>query len=180
MERNALAERVAVATVEAFKEERAGIELMDCIFPYDPQVSFETTKYPGVIILRSRLSPFEIISILRKCFVSLTHKVVPIQKWAKASIEEIVEACIEIAKISIPKNSTFKVECGKRGRIIKSRSAIERAVGRKIIEEIGCKVSMENPEYIVAIEVIGKIAGVCIAPKSMIWRRENHFRLPLY
>jgi len=175
-----LLRRVAVATVEAYKEEKAGIEIMDCIFPHDPEVNFEITKYPGVIIINSNLDPFEVIKILKRCFVSLAYRVVPIQKWTKASIEDIIEACIELAKYVADKNTTFKVECNRRGRVIKSRSQVERAVGNEIIEKIGCRVSLKNPEFIIAIEIIGDIAGVSVSPRNMIWRRENYFRLPLH
>lgn len=169
--------RVAVASVEVSREDKAGIEILDCIFPYDSEAEYIKTKYPGIIIILSNLDPLEIIKILRKCFVSLAYKVVPIQLWVKASPEIISEACIQLAKKLKVRKATFRVEGNRRGRVVKSRSEVIRRIAFRLVNELGWRASIEDPQYIVDFEILGEEAGICIVPKHFIWRRKEYLAL---
>lgn len=169
--------RVAIASVEVSREDRAGIEILDCIFPYDSEAEYIKTKYPGIIIILSNLNPLEIIEVLRKCFVSLTYKVVPIQLWVKASPEIISEACIQLAKKLEVKEAIFRVEGTRRGRVVKSRSEVIRRIAFRLVNELGWRISIEEPQYIVNFEILGEEAGICIVPRNYIWRRKEYLSL---
>lgn len=169
--------RVAVASVEVSKEDKAGIEILDCIFPYDNEVEYIKTKFPGIIIILSNLNPLEIIRIIKRCFVSLTYKVVPIQIWVKASPEVISEACVKLARELRVEKAIFRVEGSRRGRTVKSRSEVIRRIAEKLTSELGWQVSINNPQYIVDFEILGEEAGICIVPKHFIWRRKEYLAL---
>ncbi len=171
---------VAVASAVVGKEEWAGIELLDCIYPYDLNAKYAVTKYPGILLLYSALKPLDVIMLLKRCYFSLIFKVVPIEKWVKSVLNEIIEACVNLGKGRLEGNVTFKVECSKRGTAFKSKSKVEREVAKQIVRNFNCEPSIKNPDYIVVVEIIDEYAGISIVHKSMIWRRKDYFHLPLH
>lgn len=166
--------RVAVASVGVSKEDKAGIEILDCIFPHDNEVDYAKTKFPGIIIILSSLDPLEVIGIIKKCFISLAYKIVPIQLWVKASPEIISEACVRVARGLKVSSATFRVEGVRRGRVVKSRSEVVRRIADGLISELGWRVSIEDPQYIVDFEILGEEAGVCVVSRNLIWKRKDY------
>jgi tRNA acetyltransferase TAN1 len=134
----------------------------------DPDPKVEITDVHGVIAAQTSLDPFEVVERIREMAVKEPWKVsglmrvIPIERVVETRIERIAEA-VEALKERIPPESTYKVVVEKRHRQLSSREIIE-AVASKIER----KVRLENPDWIVLVEVLGGLTGISVVRPDQI------------
>ncbi|MEM4706840.1 MAG: THUMP domain-containing protein, partial [Candidatus Methanomethylicaceae archaeon] len=114
---------MVIITVPSNKEERAKIEILDCIFPKDYEAKFIEHKYPGLLILESKkLSSDEILKLLEECPTAYIYKIIPVDDIVESNLNSIIKKIEELLK---NKKGKIKVDCKKRGSIIKSSHEVE-------------------------------------------------------
>jgi len=126
----------------------------------DPKV--EKSEISGLIVAETSLDPFQAVHKLREMLKSspeefrYTLKVVPVETVVPARIELIEKAAAELSG-KIGENETFRVTVEKRHTGLSTREIIEA-----VAKHIDRKVSLEKPDKIILIEVMGRVCGVSV------------------
>lgn len=116
----------------------------------------------GVILSRVKHDPHDLVRKLRELLHDRPwefrniRRVIPVDVVVMTSYEDISKAAWELAK-NIPKDASFKIMVKKRYTSISSRKLIEI-----IADKIDRKVSLENPQYIINIEILGDRTGIAL------------------
>jgi tRNA acetyltransferase TAN1 len=122
----------------------------------------------GIITAKTNLDPIEVVEKIQAMIIdepwSVRYclRIIPIQIVSETKIEEIDEKISELVK-KIPKEDSYRISIEKRNSNISSQELIT-----KIAKNIKNKVSLENPDKIIQIEILGGITGMSILKKSDI------------
>lgn len=128
----------------------------------DDSPRVEISEVSGLIFGLTKLDPISVPQLLSKIVnsdpwkVHLIQRYIPIQEVTETSIDSIVDAAKKLSGL-IGKKERFKVMIEKRHSEIDSKELIE-----KVAALFSQKVDLENPDKIVLIEIVGKVAGLSI------------------
>lgn len=158
-----------LATTEIWRESDGCSELwmlLKEINDLNPVVDRSPIK--GLIVAKTTLNPLDAIELLRTRLYEKNEsfrvilRVMPIEKIVKSHLDEIVKASTSLSnRIGI--EDSFRVTFEKRRTSLRSREVIDA-----VAQNIKRKVQLENPDWIVLIEVIGKISGISVIPQNGI------------
>ena len=143
-------------------EEEAANEIEKFLHDIGDDSKIEISEFSGIITVSTSLSPFDIIEKMRQKIldepwsVRYCHRFIPIQETTGTSLDEITKAVQKHVNTMKPADS-YRITIEKRGSDLSSKNMIEEIA--KIIQN---KVSMEEFDCNVIIEVLGKTAGVSI------------------
>jgi len=135
----------------------------------DSAVLIDKTGITGLVAARTSLNPFEVIEKLRVLLKErpyefrYTLRVIPIEKVVRTTIEDIEKTSAELPS-KIGKEETFRVSVEKRFSELSTEQVIEVAAAN-----IERKVSLEKPDKIVLIEIVGKLTGISVIKPSDIF-----------
>jgi len=123
----------------------------------------------GIILAKTGFNQFEVITKLREelrkrpeAFQHLI-RIMPIETVVRSELSAINEAAQTLSS-KIEQQSSFRITIEKRRTILRSLEIIEA-----IAQGIDRKVDLENPDWIVLIEVIGRYTGISvIKPTDML------------
>lgn len=155
-----------VITCEKGKEEQALVEFLDCVYHVDLSVKVERTSFPGVLIAVSSLESRSLLRVLRSYSIKNVKRAVPVDRWVPATMSHVLQAVLELCAGKLKPPLTFAVRCSRRGKAFKSSLEVEVFVGDELRRESGCEVNLEEPDYVVCVEVIGNYAGVALLSKD--------------
>ncbi len=157
-----------IITCPHSKEDIAGIEVLDLLVPYDMESRAAKTAFRGVLLIYSpNLSSWDAWRIVMGGPTAYVFRVVPVETCVKSSLDEIVSSSVRLSERILGNCNTFMVKCVRRGRKIKSSLELCKIVGARVAEKTGAKVSLANPDYIIFIEIVGDITGMCIVDSSI-------------
>ncbi|MEM2340573.1 MAG: THUMP domain-containing protein [Candidatus Bathyarchaeia archaeon] len=140
----------------------------------DPKADF--TGISGLLTAKTGLEPKEAVRRLRGILVDRPWefkyilKIKPIELVVKTDLDEMIRA-IDGLKGSIGNGEKFKIAVEKRRSPLGSREIIDALASR-----IDRKVDLENPDWIVLVEVIGTITGLSILRPDEILSVEKEKR----
>lgn len=134
----------------------------------DPNVSVEMTNYKGIMLIKSRLRPSDVFSQLykHKEYLPLL-RVVPLVFWDELTPDEVGRKLVEIYGNVLSKATSFAVRCNRRGKNFSSSQDVERKIGRIVREATNARVDLENPQYLIAIEIIDSHIGAIMIPTNL-------------
>ena len=156
-----------LATCAAGKEEQAEVELLDALLRGDPAAEVVRTGFPGVLLVRTSLSPREALRLVRSMEMAYVKSAVALELIVPAELSTIKEACISLAREKgIGPGTRFAVRCRRRGRSIASSHEVEVVVGEALRRATGAEVDLGEPDVVFRIEVIGDMAGVGLEQHS--------------
>ena len=92
--------------------------------------------------------------------VRYCSRIIPIQKVVETQIEKINEHISEMSK-QISEDEEYRISIEKRNSNISSKEIIT-----KIANQIKNKVSLEYPDKVILIEILGNKTGISILKKS--------------
>lgn len=128
----------------------------------DTAAEIEKTAVKGLVIARTALNPFDVIAKFRGTLrdqpeeFRYSLRIIPIERVVQTDLEEIQEVATELAS-KIRADETFRVTIEKRFSGISSSEIIQAAAAN-----IDREVSLESPNRIVLVEVIGERTGVSV------------------
>ena len=132
----------------------------------EPQIT--KTILPGIITGVTSLDPIDTIAKIREKIIdepwSIRYclRIIPIQGNCSTNIKEIEDLIRK--KISvIQSGETYRITIEKRNSKISSNEIISQ-----IAKCIPSKVSLENPDWVVLIEIIGNETGVSVLRNNVI------------
>jgi tRNA acetyltransferase TAN1 len=134
----------------------------------DPEPKITITNMSGILTVKTKLDPIILVGKLQELIldepwsVRYCLRIIPIQKVSETIIEKIEKIVTELREL-ILKGDTYRISIEKRNSNISSQELIT-----KIANKIENKVSLENPDKIIQIEILGGKTGISILKKSDI------------
>ncbi len=140
----------------------------------DPSPKVEQTRVSGVLTAKTSLNPVNLVERLKDItekepwFVRNIQRVIPVNEVVETNAERIADVASKLAQI-IPEDHTFRITVEKRHTQLSSKEVIE-AVAAKINR----KVNLENPDWVVLIEILGGLTGVSVIKPDQIFSASKH------
>ncbi len=101
-------------TCRAGNEEWCTEEIGNTIFPYDPNVRIERTRYPGLLLVYSKLSPATAYSIAMRREYGFVTRIIPVMVYGETSDPSILNKILDLVKDGERLKLRVRVR-GKRG-----------------------------------------------------------------
>jgi len=134
----------------------------------DPESIVTITNMSGILTVETKLEPVNVVKKIREMLldepwcIRYCLRVIPIQKITKTQIEEIEKGVLELIKF-ISDEESYRISIEKRNSNISSQDLISR-----IASKIKNKVSLEFPEKIILIEILGNTTGISVVKTTDI------------
>ena len=134
----------------------------------DSDVKVSITNMSGILTAETKLDPIDVVRKIKEMLldepwsVRYCLRIIPIQKVIETKIEEIEKSIVEWSD-QILDDETYRISIEKRNSNVSSQEIIT-----KIADKIKNKVSLEFPDKILLIEILGNITGISILKKSDI------------
>jgi tRNA acetyltransferase TAN1 len=131
------------------------------------------TGMRGILTVETKIDPLEFIDYVKKKIneepwsIRYCLRIIPIQHVTVTSLAEIKQS-VEDLKDIIQKDDSYRITVEKRNSDISSLEVISA-----VANTIQNKVSLENPDWIVQIEIFGNKTGVSILKKNTIFSLER-------
>ena len=136
----------------------------------NPEIS--RTSMSGVLTAKTKLVPFEVIKNIREKIVdepwSIRYclRIIPIEQVVDTNLEEISTKVFSLMK-KVNEKESYRITIEKRNSDISSAEIIS-----KIADNITNKVSLEKPDWIALIEILGNKTGVSVLKSDDIFSLE--------
>jgi len=165
-----------VTTVRGF-EDRAAAELRELLASMKADAKIGKAEPGGIILLNCKVAENEFLDKIQQTIkmqpwlLNNIQRIMPIQKSVKTDLDLIVQAVKELAK-DIPKGESFRITVERRHTNIEGPEIIKETA-----THINRKVDLDDPDWIVLIEIVGSMTGVSvIKPEAILstakFRRE--------
>ena len=134
----------------------------------DSDVKISVSSMSGIITVQTKLDPIEVVRKMKETLLdepwSIRYclRVIPVQKVVETNIEEI-EKTISSMSDQIEEKESYRILIEKRNSDISSKEIIT-----KIANGIKNKVSLDFPDKVILIEILGIVTGISILKKSDI------------
>ena len=155
-------------------EAEAEEEIMDILDELgDPDVKISVSNMSGIITVQTKLDPIEVVRKMKEILLdepwSIRYclRVIPIQKIVETNLDKI-EECISSISDKIEDNESYRILIEKRNSDISSKEIITN-----IANQIKNKVSLDFPDKIILIEILGIVTGISLIKKSDILSLEK-------
>ena len=142
-------------------------ELKDILEEFgDSDAKISITEMSGILTAETKLEPIEVVRKIKEMLLdepwSIRYclRIIPIQKLIESKIEEIEKTITDISE-QISEGETYRISIEKRNSNLSSQEIIS-----KIANKIKNKVSLEFPDKVVLIEILGSKTGISILKKS--------------
>jgi len=132
----------------------------------DSDAEVSITKMSGILTAKTKLEPIKVVRKIKEMLLdepwSIRYclRIIPIQKVIETKIEEIEKMAIYISE-QISDEETYKISIEKRNSDLSSQEIIS-----KIASKIKNKVSLEFPDKVILIEILGDKTGISILKKA--------------
>lgn len=134
----------------------------------DQEPKIIISSMPGILTGITSLNPIESIEKIREKILdepwSIRYclRIIPIQGVCKTNIKEIEDEILK--KIGVIKSGdSYRITIEKRNSKVSSDEIIS-----KIAKNISNKVSLDSPDWVILIEIIGDEAGVSVIRNNNI------------
>ena len=142
-------------------------ELMEIFEEFgDPDASVTITSMSGILTAETKLEPVELVSKIKQRFLdepwSIRYclRIIPIQEVIESEVEEIEKTVAKMSEL-ISDGETYRISIEKRNSNLSSQELIS-----KIAKKISNKVSLEFPDKVILIEILGNKTGISVLKKS--------------
>ena len=158
-----------IITCDSHLEPETEEELISILEEFgDSDVKVSITNMSGILTAETKLDPIDAVRKIKEMLIdepwSVRYclRIIPIQKVIETKIEEIEKSIVELSD-QILDDETYRISIEKRNSNASSKEIIT-----KIADKIKNKVSLEFPDKVLLIEILGNITGISILKKSDI------------
>jgi tRNA acetyltransferase TAN1 len=158
-----------IITCARHLEQETKEELLNILEEFgDPDANIVISDMSGIMTASTKLEPIEVVRKIKEMILdepwSIRYclRIIPIQKVIETTIENI-EKTIENMSEQIKSGETYRISIEKRNSDLSSKEIIT-----KIADKIRNNVSLEFPDKVVLIEILGNKTGISILKKSDI------------
>jgi len=156
-----------IITCARHLEQETKEELLNILEEFgDPDANIVISDMSGIMTASTKLEPIEVVRRIKEMILdepwSIRYclRIIPIQKVIETTIENI-EKTIENMNEQIKSGETYRISIEKRNSDLSSKEIIT-----KIADKIRNNVSLEFPDKVVLIEILGNKTGISILKKS--------------
>ena len=134
----------------------------------DSEPTIIITNMSGILTAETKLDPIEVVKKIKEMLldepwcIRYCLRIIPIQKIIETKIESIEEGVTDLIKL-ISNGESYRISIEKRNSNISSQELISR-----VAKKIENKVSLEFPDKIILIEILGNKTGIAIVKKEDI------------
>lgn len=134
----------------------------------DSEPSIIITNMSGILTAETKLEASQVVNKIREMLldepwvIRYCLRIIPIQKITETNIESIEKEISDLVNL-ISENESYRISIEKRNSNISSQEIISR-----VAKKIKNKVSLEFPDKIVLIEILGNKTGISIVKKTDI------------
>ena len=130
----------------------------------------EIQNVSGIILALANFNPFELITKFKELLTEepwqfrYILRVIPIDRALYTDLKNIEREVENLTMKKIEVNDSFKISVEKRHTSTRSKEIIS-----SIANKLQNKVSLENPDWIILIEIIGNKTGISILKERDIF-----------
>ena len=145
----------------------------------DLNPNIEKTIFSGIIQVETTLNNMEVLNDFKKIIedepwlIKYCSRIIPIQEECESRLDEITNKVIKLSYI-IKKNETYRITVEKRQSSLHTKDIIS-----KIADSLSNKVSLENSDWDIIIQVLRDRTGISIIPPNSILSVERQKRVEL-
>ena len=154
-------------------ESEASDELYKVLILFgDENPEIISTGISGILIAETKIDPCKVVEKIREMVIeepwSIRYclRIIPIDVVTNTDLREIVDGITSLVK-KISEDESYRITIEKRNNDIPSKEIIS-----KIAEKIQKKVSLEKPDWIVLVEILGDKTGLAVLRKEGIFSLE--------
>lgn len=158
-----------IITCSRHLESDAAQEIHDILEEFgDNDAVIDITHMSGIVTAVTSLDPFVVVEKIKKRIldepwnVRYCHRIIPIQEIVATEKEDIVNAVIKHAT-TIESNNTYRITVEKRHSVISTNEIISG-----IADKIDRKVSLEQFDWIILVEILGNKTGISVLKEDNI------------
>ena len=151
-------------------EEEAAEEILDLLQTLgDQSPESQTTEIRGLLVAQTTIDPFLVVKKLKELVITepwqvrYVLRVIPVENVVPTDLAAIKKIAKELA-VRMNSNDTFRITVEKRHSSLTSMQIID-----SIAAEIKNKVNLEEPDWIVLVEIVGTQTGVSIITSDQIF-----------
>ncbi|MDW3611336.1 MAG: THUMP domain-containing protein [Nitrososphaeraceae archaeon] len=132
--------------------------------------TIEIQNVSGIILALANLNPFELITKFKELLTEepwqfrYILRVIPIERALYTDLKNIEREVENLTMKKIKVNDSFRISVEKRHTSTRSKEIIS-----SIANKLQNKVSLENPDWIILIEIIGNKTGISILKERDIF-----------
>jgi tRNA acetyltransferase TAN1 len=159
-----------LVTTFRYKESDASDELSQLLDMLgDKEPSIEITSISGIILANTRLDPLQIVENCREMVRNepwrfrYLLRIIPLEKICRAELTDIHNFVKQLCP-KIGQHETFMVMIEKRHTKLHSKEIIST-----VTSDIDRKVSLDNPSWIILIQIVNGLAGISILRSNQIF-----------
>ena len=140
--------------------------ILDKLGDKTPEVTI--TDLSGILTVKTSIGLDSVIRKIKQILddepwsVRYSLRIIPIQGISTTNIDAIVSEMKKLTSI-IQEHESFKIVVEKRNSDISSKEIIS-----EIAKDLQNKVSMENPDWILLVEILGGKSGVSVVKEDSI------------
>jgi tRNA acetyltransferase TAN1 len=158
-----------IVSTYRFREKDAQDEILEILELFgDPEPESEVIEIRGLLLAQTSLDPLAVIDRLRELValepwqLRYVLRVLPVQVVIPSGLESIAMAARDLApKIG---NETFRVTVEKRHNSLSSIRIV-----KAIASQISNKVDLENPNWVILVQILGRLTGLSVLRPNQIF-----------
>jgi len=136
-------------------------------------------NFMGLVLIYNAFNKKMLADEIRKK-VPEAEKIYVVEKCSKADINSIVDVVKSIAKDFVFQNESFAVRTTRRGKHSFTSIDVNVAVGAAVKELTGARVDLENPDKVVAIQIIKDVAHISIVSGAEFYKKMRPYKYPMH
>jgi len=159
-----------IVTTYRYREEEAEDEILEVLEQFgDDKAVSELTDIRGLVLVRTAISPLDAVARLKDLvssepwLVRYILRVLPVQSVVASDLESIAQKAKLLAS-AIGEGDTFRITVEKRHTPIRSQEVIG-----VIAQDVPNKVDLENPVWVILVQIIGPQAGISVIKPDQIF-----------
>ena len=162
--------RNLLVTTFKYRESDASDELSQLLDMLgDKEPSIEITSISGIILANTHLDPLQIVENCREMVRNepwrfrYVLRIIPLEKICRAELTDIHKVVNQLCT-KIGQHETFMVMIEKRRTKLHSKEIIST-----VTSDIDRKVNLDNPNWIILIQIVNRLAGISILRSNRIF-----------
>ena len=169
-----------IITCQRNLEEPTILEIQNMLERFgDMEAIIEKTVFSGIIQVETSLDIIRVLDDFRELIenepwlIKYCSRIIPVQKECESKLDKITDTVIELSH-TMKENETYRITVEKRHSSLHTKDIISN-----IADSISNKVSLENSDWEIIVQVLRNKTGISIIPPDTILSVDRQKRVEL-
>jgi len=169
-----------IITCQRNLEEPTILEIQNILERFgDTDAIIDKTIFSGIIQIETKLDSMNVLDGFKDLIedepwlIKYCSRIIPIQEECESKLDHITDKVNSLSSI-IKKNETYRITVEKRQSSLHTKDIIS-----KIADSLSNKVSLENSDWEIIIQVLRNRTGISIIPPNSILSVDRQKRVEL-